>query len=365
LFSTFIGGTEYDEIKSLYLDSMGDVYFAGITKNPSSAVSPFPITPGAYDRNGTGSQEVFIGKMSNDGSSLLYSTFIGGDGKETVGSIDVGKLGNVYFTGSLDADANFSVTPDAFDDTFSGEDDAVFAILKADWTALEYCTYLGGNASDTGEDCLLATPEEVLVLGTTSSQDFPSTRRSFQSQNNGTGDIFLARFILGDYIFLNEGWNLVSVPLVPTDMDIHSVLSSIEMYYDAVQWYDPISGSWQHNADSKPPALNTLWEINHHMGFWVHIPGPGGVLLEYSGTPPGLAGSISLHKGWNAVGYPTSGNNQRDEALGPLTFGVEVDSIWYFDGLSQKWREMGPSDHFVTGRGYWIHAAQDCVWMVQ
>jgi hypothetical protein len=364
IYSTFIGGTEYDEINSIYLDSSSDVCFAGITKNPSSAINPFPVTRGAYDMNGTGSQEAFIGKMSNDGSRLLNSTFMGGDGKETVGSIDVDKYGNVYFTGSIDMDVNFSVTPDAFDDTFNGEDDTVFVILKADWTDLLYCTYLGGGAWDAGEDCLLATPEEILVLGTTSSQDFPSTGRSFQSQNNGTEDIFLARFIVGNYIFLHEGWNLVSVPLVPDDPNIYAVLSSIDGYYDAVQWYDPILGSWQHNSIIKPPTLNSLWSITHHMGFWVHITEHGGVVLEYSGTPPGLIGAITLYKGWNAVGYPATDNMQRDVALNTVTYGIDVDSIWYFDGLNQIWREMDSSGYFVPGRGYWIHATHDCVWMV-
>ncbi|UCF08083.1 MAG: hypothetical protein JSW28_10670, partial [Thermoplasmata archaeon] len=59
-----------------------------------------------------------------------------------------------------------------------------------------------------------------------------------------------------------------------------------------------------------------------------------------------------------------SGNMRRDMALNGLTFGVQVDSIWHFDALNRTWREMDSSDYFVLGRGYWIHASQDCVWMV-
>jgi hypothetical protein len=259
---------------------------------------------------------------------------------------------------------NFTVTPDAFDDTFNNDSEVLFTLLNSDGSDVLYSTYLGGIASDIGETCIIASSDKILLLGTTASTDFPSTSKAFQSQNNGTGDLFITKFIIGNYIFLQEGWNLVSVPMVPTDLNLNAVLSSISGSYDAVQWYDSNTGSWKHHHISKPSRLNTLDTIDHRIGFWVHIIEHGGVLLEYSGSPPGLTGVINLHTGWNAVGYPASGNYQRDMALNSLTYGVDVDSIWYFDTGNQTWREVGPSDHFVIGRGYWIHATQDCVWMV-
>jgi hypothetical protein len=365
LFSTYIGGSALDEIRSIYLDGNSDIYFSGITNNPEySGQIPFPTTKGAYDRTYNGSKDAFIGKMSSDGTTLIYSTLLGSEGEETVGSIDIDSLGNVYFTGSIDSDVNFTVTPDAFDYTFNNDSDALFAVLNADGSDFLYSTYLGGIASDLGEACILASSDEILLLGTTASMDFPSTSSSFQSQNNGTGVMFITKFVIGNYIFLHEGWNLISVPLVPPDKNLHSVLSSISGYYDAVQWYDSDSGSWKHHHISKPSTLNTLVNIDHRMGFWIHISEPRGVLFEYSGSPPGAAQVISLRTGWNVVGYPTSGNKQRDVALNTLTFGVEVDSIWYFDALNQTWREIGPSDYFVQGRGYWIHATQDSMWEV-
>jgi hypothetical protein len=365
LFSTYIGGSALDEIRSIYLDSSSNIYFLGITNNPgASGDDPFPTTRGAYDRTLNGSKDAFIGKMSGDGTTLIFSTLFGGEGEEMVGSIDVDSQGNVYFVGTIDSDVNFTVTPDAFDNIYNGEGDSLFAVLNSDGSNLLYCTYLGGNASDSGETCILAASDEILILGSTSSMDFPSTSGSYQSENNGTGVMFVTKFVVGNYIFLHEGWNLISVPLVPPDKNLDSVLSSISGYYDAVQLFDSNSGSWKHSHISKPSKLNTLVNIDHTKGFWIHISEPGGVIFEYSGSPPGFNRAIALYTGWNVVGYPASSNMQRDIALNTLAFGVEVDSIWYFDALNNKWWEMGPSDYFVQGRGYWFHSKFDTTWIV-
>jgi hypothetical protein len=369
LFSTYVGGSAGDNIYSVAVDSSENIYFSGTTSKPGESGNgevgkPFPTTLGAYDTTINGSRDAFIAKMSSDGSTLIYSTFLGSEGNEDVGSIDLDSQGKIYFTGSIDSDVNFTVTPDAFDDTYNQEGDVLFAVLNDDGTDVLYSTYLGGNASDAGNALVLAASDEILIAGSTSSLDFPATSGSYQTENKGYGDIFLTKFVIGDYIFLHEGWNLVSVPLVPPDTNLNAVLSSIAGSYDAVQWYDSQSGSWKHHHISKSSTLNTLDMLDQRMGFWVHITEHGGVVLEYSGFPPGANGAIPLKPGWNAVGYSASGNYQRDMALNTVTWGIDVDAIWYFDFGNQTWRGIGSNDYLVQGRGYWIHATQDCVWMV-
>ncbi|MFX0067340.1 MAG: hypothetical protein ACFFC7_34905, partial [Candidatus Hermodarchaeota archaeon] len=100
---------------------------------------------------------------------------------------------------------------------------------------------------------------------------------------------------------LNEDWNLISVPFILSNTNIDSVLSSIGMSYDAAQWYNisDTSDSWKHKHTSKPSHLNDFTDIDHTIGFWIHITQPGGALLDYSGTPPTSNQSIPLHPGWN------------------------------------------------------------------
>jgi len=179
-------------------------------------------------------------------------------------------------------------------------------------------------------------------------------------------DNYPLMYPIGNLTFLYEGWNLISIPFIQPDTNIDSVLSSINGSYDAVQLYNTSDSSdpWKHNHISKPSHLNDLNNIDHSIGFWIHITEPGGVLFEYFGTQPTSNQSITLHPGWNMVGYPSLTNRNRTAALNNLTFGLEVDAIWTFDAATQTWEEIKTGDYFEVGRGYWIHATQECVWEV-
>jgi parallel beta-helix repeat protein len=171
---------------------------------------------------------------------------------------------------------------------------------------------------------------------------------------------------IGNYIFLYQGWNLISLPFIQSNTNLDVVLSSIKGSYDAVQWYNASDNSdyWKHNSIKKSPNLNDLYSIDHTMGFWIHITKPGGVLFEYQGTQPTSNQTISFHPGWNLVGYPSLTNYNRTEGLNNLTFGTHVDAILTYNASTQTWKKLGPSDYFEIGRGYWIHAKTKCEWEV-
>ncbi|UCG68079.1 MAG: hypothetical protein JSV09_09605, partial [Thermoplasmata archaeon] len=165
---------------------------------------------------------------------------------------------------------------------------------------------------------------------------------------------------------LTYGWNLISIPLDQTDTSLLKVLESISGYYDGVEYYDSsdMIDHWKHNNTSKPQYLNDFEIIDHTMGFWVHIIEPGGVLLQVPGNHFTENQKITLYSGWNLVGFPSSNSKLRDAALNNLTFGDQVDSIWTFDSITKDWKEIGPLDDFVIGRGYWIFAKSQCEWEV-
>jgi parallel beta-helix repeat protein len=170
----------------------------------------------------------------------------------------------------------------------------------------------------------------------------------------------------GPFIFLYPGWNLISIPFIQSDTNLVPVLSPINGSYDAVQWYNnsDTSDFWTHQQISKPSQLNELTDINHIIGFWIHIIEPDGVLYAYPGIPPTSNQPIPLHPGWNKVGYPSLTNRNRTAALNNLSFGVEVDSIWAFNAANKNWVEVIGGGYFEMGRGYWIHAKHECVWEV-
>jgi parallel beta-helix repeat protein len=171
---------------------------------------------------------------------------------------------------------------------------------------------------------------------------------------------------IGNCIFLYEGWNLVSIPFIQPDTNLGSVLSSITGDYDTVQWYNVSDGSdpWKHNSSLKPPQLNDLKGIDHTMGFWIHIIRPNGTLFDYPGIQPTENKTITLHPGWNLVGYPSLIRNNRTHGLNNLTFDTHVDSIWIYNSAAKKWQDIREMDHFLVGKGYWVHAITYCMWQV-
>jgi outer membrane protein assembly factor BamB len=164
---------------------------------------------------------------------------------------------------------------------------------------------------------------------------------------------------------LKQGWNLISIPLLQGDQDLTKVLESIDGYYDAVQWYDSNEKGdpWKHNKIGKSFG-NDLFELNETKGFWVHITQPGDTIFLINGTIPTENQTISLNPGWNLVGYPSLTNLDRSSGLNNLTFGTHVDSIWSYNSTTQKWNEMGGSDYFEVGRGYYIHSMDKELWEV-
>jgi parallel beta-helix repeat protein len=171
---------------------------------------------------------------------------------------------------------------------------------------------------------------------------------------------------VGDYIFLYEGWNLVSVPFLQSNTNIGSVLSSISGSYNAVQWFNinDINDPWKHNHTSKLPQMNDLDDIDHAKGFWIQVTEPGEILFEYHGTESSVNQTIQLYEGWNMVGYPSLSSHNRTVGLNNLQFNTVIDCIQWYDAATKAWHEMGSDDSFVPGRGYWAHSKVDAGWEV-
>ena len=164
---------------------------------------------------------------------------------------------------------------------------------------------------------------------------------------------------------LQPGWNLISLPLVQEIQNLSEVLKMIDGYYDAVQWYDLTDNEdpWNHHKVGKSFG-NDLFELNETMGFWIHITNPGDTIFLYNGTQPTSNQSITLHPGWNMVGYPSLSNRNRTAALNNIIFDTDVDVIWTFNAATQTWQEIGPTDYFELGRGYWMHSKVTKTWDV-
>ncbi len=126
LASTYLGGSDWDdEAHAIAIDSEGNVYVAGETHS-----SDFPVTDGAYQSEYSGWGDAFISKLSSNLTTLLASTYLGGNDSDYANAIAIDSEGNVYVAGKTDS-YNFPVTDSAYQTEFGGGDDAFISKLDS------------------------------------------------------------------------------------------------------------------------------------------------------------------------------------------------------------------------------------------
>ena len=115
VFSTFVGGSDYDSFSSVVLDAAGNAWLTGGTSS-----ADFPITAGAPDSTFNGGGDATIVELNPTGSALLFSTFLGGSQSEGGADIARDANGDVYITGSTFSQ-DFPATVGAFDRVWNGD----------------------------------------------------------------------------------------------------------------------------------------------------------------------------------------------------------------------------------------------------
>ncbi len=193
LWATYLGGTGNDRAAAIALDPSGNAYVTGLTASTTTTGATFPTTAGAFQRTGF-PNKVFVSKISADGSTLLYSTLMGGASDRDIGwGIGVDAAGFAYIVG--EARGTFPVTSGAFQ-TVPGDSNTnadVFVVkLNTTGTGLVYSTYVGGSGQDIGLGMALDSSGAVYVTGQTNSTNFPGTASSLiqPSFNAGGFDAF-------------------------------------------------------------------------------------------------------------------------------------------------------------------------------
>ena len=137
-YSTFIGGSENDRGFDIAVDASGNAYVTGSTYS-----SDFPAVS-AFDGSfagGTSFSDAFVTKINASGSSLVYSTYLGGSNIDSGFGIAVDTSGNAYITGQTWS-PDFP-TANAMYGTNTGQFDAFVTKLASTGSSLIYSTYLG------------------------------------------------------------------------------------------------------------------------------------------------------------------------------------------------------------------------------
>jgi len=187
VYSTYIGGTGEDIGESIAIDTSGHAYVTGKTDSPN-----YDVTPGAFQASNSGGIDAFVTKLNPSGSSLVYSTYIGGSGNDSGLGITVDLNGHAYVVGRTSSN-DYDITLGAFQTTYGGGGDVFVTKINPTGTGLVYSTYLGGSGTDDGRGIAIDASGHAYVTGTTNSSNYPVTTGAFQATNAGNSDAFVTK----------------------------------------------------------------------------------------------------------------------------------------------------------------------------
>ncbi|MBI2987758.1 MAG: SBBP repeat-containing protein [Deltaproteobacteria bacterium] len=191
VYSTYLGGTGPETGFGISVDCSGNAHITGWTYS-----TDFPTQNAFQPQHGGGPQDdirdAFMTKMSSDGKSLVYSTYLGGNGVDVGWDITADCTGNAYVTGETWS-SNFPTTAGAFQTAFGGGIGDAFVTKLSPAGSVVYSTYVGGSGYEGGIGIAVDFNGNVYVTGSTPSPDFPTTAGSFQTVLRGTNDVFVVK----------------------------------------------------------------------------------------------------------------------------------------------------------------------------
>lgn len=192
-YSSYLGGSKQDKAHSIVIDFDGILHIAGETNSTN-----FPIANPISDHL-KGDFDGFVSLIDpNSGAkkSLIFSSYLGGNGSEFITAITTDSNGNSYLTGSSSSD-DFPTSQNAFSQqcatgnsnclnaTINKQHSDIF-ITKIVGNVIEYSTLLGGSKDETGHAIAVDQEESIYVSGMTHSADFPITDNAIDDSCNQT-----------------------------------------------------------------------------------------------------------------------------------------------------------------------------------
>ncbi len=204
-YSTFLGGSDLDQAFAIKVDSLGNVYVAGLTCPSNFPVSPspqpifertqLPVAEGSSCPNSNDQMDAFVTKLNPTGTALVYSTYLGGSGIDFATSLAIDTSGNAY-VGGLTYSPNFPTTLGALQticapaSTYNpalsclrsvssacsfgnGVYNGFVTKLNSTGSALVYSTFIGGTGGDFVAGLDVDTAGQVYVTGNATSKTFP------------------------------------------------------------------------------------------------------------------------------------------------------------------------------------------------
>ncbi len=259
IFCTYIGGSEQDNGFGIAFDPSRNIYICG---NTQSANFPLAVP---YDST-LSDQDCFITKLSSDGDSLIFSTFLGGSWQDHASSIFADSLGCSYITGTTLSDDFPMRNP--YQDSHGGTYEVFLTKFSPSGGSLIYSTYLGGSDQEYSTDIVVNSILQPYICGNTKSADFPTVNAIYDNFS-GEKDIFIAKFTeSGDDVIFSTYWG------------------GSDDEYDPSAVLDSVSNLWMTGVTESPDIpIRNAYDSTHNVwrdAFIIKLPTDGDSLLYSS-----------------------------------------------------------------------------------
>jgi hypothetical protein len=186
IYSTYLGGGGDDGGSGIAVDSAGNAYVTGTTGSTN-----FPTVNPMQSAN-AGGNDVFVAKINPAGTTLVYSTYLGGSNNDAGYGIAVDSAGNAYVTGTTSS-TNFPTMKPLQPNYGGGLSDAFVAKIDPGGSALVYSTYLGGGQEDQGIGIAVDSAGNGYLTGLTSSTNFPTVNPLQPANGGGQYNAFVSK----------------------------------------------------------------------------------------------------------------------------------------------------------------------------
>lgn len=367
LASTVLGGEATEERPtSIVADAEGNVFVVGATNS-----TDFPTTPSANDPNLSGSHDIFISKLDGSLTTLLASTYLGGDGSEQDCSMALDPGGNVFVVG-VTPGTGFPTTSGAYSEEYNGgSSDLYITKFAPDLSSILASTFVGGSRHDERSPGIAIDYEgNIFLLGSTGSDDYPTTAFAYDDSFNGP-------FTLSQYD--------LDLCVSKLSNDLTTLLASTFFggaeFERAYQITVDDNGNVYltgHTASLDFPIISGAFDENHNGFDETFVSKLDGNLSNLLGstyfTPDGVGGGyfigmetddngdLWLAGGSASIDFPVTGNgydttyNGGEQDAIIVKLGADCDTLLYSSFLGGSGRELdaaiavvNPDEIFVTG----------------
>lgn len=206
-YSTLLGGLDFDAGIDIDVDNNGNAYITGSTRS-----FDFPLQNPIQTFYG-GDSDIFVSKLNQEGSDLLFSTFYGLSDGDSGSGITIDLSENIYVSGTTGTrifEGDIAIPPvgdfptfNGFQNLFGGGgSDAIVMKIQRDNT-LGYASFLGGNSSEFANDIVVNNFGNAYLTGSTASVNFPIINQFQEGVGLGLPDDVFVSKVANSGMFLD------------------------------------------------------------------------------------------------------------------------------------------------------------------